>query len=110
MEIKIKDKELNQMISRFQQGGTMQEPIDPAMAGPETAPAEGAPTEGGDPMQQLMEMGAQALQTQDCNLAMQFVQIVLQQLSGGGEAAPAAPEGSAPVYKKGGKFSRWTRK
>jgi len=29
---------------------------------------------------------------------------------GGAEAAPAAPEGEQPVYKKGGKLSKWVRK
>jgi hypothetical protein len=26
---------------------------------------------------------------------------------GGAQEAPAAPEGQAPVYRKGGKFSKW---
>lgn len=107
MEIKIKDKELNQMIAKFQQGGAM-EGGAPAEAPIDDPAAGGAPAEGGDPMQQLMEMGAQALQTQDCNLAMQFVQIVLQQLGGGGGEAAPAPEGQ-PVYKKGGRLSYWKK-
>jgi len=52
----------------------------------------------------------QALQTQDCNLAMQVCQAFLQLAGGGQEAAPAAPEGQAPVYRKGGKLSRWASK
>jgi hypothetical protein len=31
-------------------------------------------------------------------------------MGGGGEVAPQAPEGAAPVYRRGGKFSRWIRK
>jgi len=46
-----------------------------------------------------------ALQNQDCNLAMQVLQAIVEMLGGG---APA-PE-QAPVYKMGGKFSHWTQK
>lgn len=103
MRIKINNKELNQMIGKFQEGGEM--------APPEEAPVEqAAPEQGADPMQQLIEMFAQGLQNQDCNLLAQGAQIFLQAVGGGGAPAPAAPEGAAPVYKKGGKFSHWVRK
>lgn len=92
-----------QEVKFMQEGGPM--PVeDPAMAGgsaPEGAPA---PEQGGDAMQQLIEMGAQALQTQDCNLAMQFVQIVLQQLSQSG-GTPEGPD-SQPVFRRGGTLVR----
>jgi len=29
---------------------------------------------------------------------------------GGAQEAPAAPEGQAPVYRKGGKLAYWTEK
>jgi hypothetical protein len=42
---------------------------------------------------------------------MQVCQAVLQMLGGGApQEAPAAPEGQAPVYKKGGKLSKWISK
>jgi len=31
-------------------------------------------------------------------------------MAGGGAAGPQAPEGQAPVYKKGGKLARWQKK
>ena len=52
----------------------------------------------------------QALESQDCNLAMQVCQALMQMAGGGGEPAPAAPEGQEPVYRMGGKLSHWTKK
>lgn len=89
-------------VRRFQEGGPM--PEDPAMA---EAPVEGgAPPEGGgDPLMQIAEMAMQALQSQDCNMAMQvcemFVQLV-QQAQGGG--APPEAQGE-PVFRKGGRLA-----
>jgi hypothetical protein len=40
----------------------------------------------------------------------QICQAILQMAGGGAQEAPAAPEGQAPVYKKGGKFSKWVNK
>lgn len=106
MNLKINDKELSNMITKFQEGGEMAAP-----APEEAAPAEAAPAEGGeDALQQLAEVFMQGLQNQDCNLLAQGAQMFLQAIGGGGEPAPQAPEGSAPVYGKGGRFSRWTRK
>lgn len=99
-------------IRKFQEGGPM--PEDPAMA--EGAPMEeapmeeGAPQGGGDPLMQIAEMAMQALQSQDCNMAMQvcqaFIQLV-QQAQGGG--APAEPQGE-PVFRRGGKLAYRIRK
>jgi len=52
----------------------------------------------------------QAVETQDCNLAIQVCQAILQMAGGGGQEAPAAPEGQEPVYRKGGKLVRWDKK
>lgn len=84
-------------VRRYQEGGPM----------PEEAPMEGAPMEeqggGQDPMMMLAEAAMQALQNQDCNMAMQvcqgFVQL-LQQAQGGG--APAEQPQGEPVFRKGG--------
>ena len=87
---------------KFQEGGAM-----PPQEAPAGAPAEGGPEAGGqDPLQQLVQMSMQALQSQDCQAAMAvcqaFVQLAQQQ---GGGAEQPEPQGE-PVYKKGGKFAR----
>lgn len=78
-------------VKKFQEGGPIDggEPVD-------QAPAEGAPAEGGDPMQQLLMAAQQALESQDCNLAMQVCQ-ALMQMAGAEQQAPAEP-----VYRRGG--------
>ena len=98
-------------IGKFQEGGMMP-PEDPAMAGgdPGMGP-EGAPAEGGeqDPLMMLAQAAMQALQTQDCNIAMQVCQgfvSLLEQSQGG--APEQAPEGE-PVFRKGGVLSRRIR-
>lgn len=104
MEIRIKDKEFNQMISKFQEGGEMAAPEE-QMPAPEEQP------QGGDQMQQLIDMFAQGLQNQDCNLLAQAAQIFLQAVGGGGAPAEAPAEApGAPVYKRGGRLLRWERK
>ena len=106
MNIKSNDSKLNEMIRKFQEGGPV--------PGPEAAPAEAAPAEaapeGGDPTAQILEAAMAALQNQDCNLAMQVLQALVQMLGGGAPEGPAAPEGQAPVFKKGGKLAGWIRK
>lgn len=96
-------------IKKFQQGGEMA-PAEPAAA-PEAAPADTAPTEGGgqDPIMMLAEAATQALQAQDCQIAMQVCEglvSLLQQMAGG---APQEPQGE-PVFKKGGKLLRRIKK
>lgn len=106
MNIKSNDSKLNEMIRKFQEGG----PVPGPEAAPEkAAPAEAAP-EGGDPTAQILEAAMAALQNQDCNLAMQVLQAIVQMLGGGAPEGPAAPEGQAPVFKKGGKLAGWIRK
>lgn len=75
----------------FQEGGEMTPQKAPA-------PEQG----GGDPLMQLVEMAAQALQAQDPNMAFQVCQALVQLAQGGGGAP--APEGQ-PVYRKGGKLA-----
>ena len=94
---------------KFQEGGPM--PAEAAAPVPEAAPApEQAPEQGGDPLEQIVMAAAQAVQTQDAQLALQVCQALVQLAGGGGEPAPAAPEGQAPVYKKGGRLVRWENK
>lgn len=95
-------------VYKFQEGGAM--PAEaPMEAG--AAPEEGAPMEAGgqDPMMMLGEAAVQALQSQDCQMAMQVCQgivALLQQMSGG---APAEQQGE-PVFRKGGRLVRRIQK
>lgn len=68
-------------------------------------PAEQAPQ---DPMQEIIAMAAQAVQTNDPNLAMQVCQALMQLAE---QAAQQAPEGGMPpeegpagepVFRQGG--------
>lgn len=70
---------------------------------------EGGEMGGGDPMQQLIQAAAQAVQNQDGQLALQVCQALVQAAQGGGGgAAPAqeAPEEGQPVYRMGGRLLR----
>ena len=86
---------------KFQEGGAM----------PAGAPAA-SPQGGEDPMAMLIQGAQQAVQAQDCQIAMQVCQMLLE-LAGGGapaeaapaEAAPAPAEGE-PVYRRGGRLVR----
>ena len=109
-------------VRRYQMGGPM---------GPEEVPAEGVPgggapgegvpaeepgmaPEGGgeqDPIMMLAQMSAQALQGQDCQLAMQVCQAfleIIQQMQGGG--APAEEPQGEPVFRRGGVLVRRIKK
>ena len=84
--------------NKFQAGGPM--------------PA-GAPQGGEDPTAMLLQGAQQAVQGQDCEMAMQVCQMLIEALGGGGspqkaapqEAAPAPAEG-VPVYRRGGRLMR----
>lgn len=66
-----------------------------------------APAQGQDPFQMLAEMAVQALQGQDCQMAMQvcegFVSLIQQAMGEAQAPVGQAPEGE-PVFKKGGKL------
>ena len=98
----------NKSFVKFMQEGGMA----PEAPAPEAAPAqEQAPEQGGDPLEQIVMAAAQAVQTQDAQLALQVCQALVELAQGGGgEPAPAAPEGQAPVYRKGGRLVRWENK
>lgn len=93
-------------VKKFQQGGEIA-PADQNAAPVAETPADGA---GQDPMMILGEAAAQALQAQDCQIAMQVCQgllELLQQVSGG---APQEAPGE-PVYaKNGGRLLRRIKK
>lgn len=78
---------------KFQEGGAM----------PQEQAAQ-------DPTQILMQGAQQAVQNQDCQIALQVCQMLIEALGGGMQAqqqpaAPAPAEGE-PVYKKGGRLLR----
>lgn len=88
-------------VKKFQDGGQMA-PEDPTMGAP--AEAEGAPASTQDPLMALAEMAAQALQSQDCNAAMQTLQAFIQLVRQASGGAPAPEE---PVYqRRGGRLVR----
>ena len=87
---------------KYQEGGAM-----PAGAAPQ------GPQGGEDPMAMLLQGAQQAVQSQDCQIAMQVCQMLMELAGGGGapaeaapaEAAPAPAEGE-PVYRRGGRLVR----
>jgi hypothetical protein len=103
-------------VKYLQDGGQAPAPDAGAQGGAPggaPAPAEGgapgAEQGGQDPLMQIAQMFAQALQSQDCAALAQGAQMFLQLLSqaqggqGGAEGGGAPPE--QPVYqKKGGKI------
>lgn len=75
-------------------------------------PQTSAPQGGEDPMAMLVQGAQQAIQAQDCEIAMQVCKILLE-LTGAGaptEATPAevgpAPAEGEPVYRRGGRLVR----
>lgn len=101
----------NTNLRKFQEGGAMPAPEGAPVEQP--MPQEGAPAQGGDPMEMLMQlaqMAAQALQTQDANMAMEvcnglveFIQILQSQTAP--QEAPAEP-----VYRRGGTLVKRIKK
>ena len=69
------------LISKFQEGGAM-----PPQGG---APA---PQGGEDPMAMLMQGAQQALEGQDCQVAMQVCQMLLELAGGGAQGGAPGPE------------------
>lgn len=89
------------IIKKYQEGGAA--PM-PAEAAPAPAPAAG-PEQGQDPIMMIAQAAMQALETQDCNIAMQVCEAFIGLIQGG-QGAPAevgAPV-EQPVFKKGGKL------
>lgn len=107
-------------VRRFQEGGPMEAPQEggtpeemPQEGVPEQggAPEQGGPQGGGDPMEMLMQIAqiaSQALQSKDCNAAMQACDGLMQfmeMVQGGGQPAP----NGEPVYRRGGKLVGFLR-
>lgn len=92
-------------IKRFQQGGPMPSPEEAEMAGAPAEEAPAGPEQGGDPLLQLVQLAAQALQAQDPNMAFQVCQALVELAQ---SAAPAPAQ--EPVFRKGGVLVRRIRK
>lgn len=84
-----------QFIKKFQEGGA-------------------APQQGGeDPTAMLMQGAQQAVQNQDCQIAIQVCQMVLEMLGGASAEAGGPKAGgpqSEPVYRRGGRLVRRIQK
>ena len=96
-----------EFIKKFKEGNTMKK---------DKNAAAGARQGGEDPTAMLMQGAQQAVQNQDCQIAIQVCQMVLEMLGGGGAPAEgagpeaAAPEQGEPVYRAGGRLIRRIKK
>lgn len=94
-------------VARFmQQGGAAPVPQDPAAGG---APMEGAPMEGGaqagNPMEQILQVAAQAVQTGNCEAALAVCQ-TLMSAAQGGMGPGEAPQEEPTFARNGSKLRR----
>lgn len=89
-------------VKKFQDGGAVA-PETQEQATPQEGGAPDQGQGGEDPLMQIAQMAAQALQNQDCQAAMQVCQAFMQivQQAQGGAPQEEAPQGE-PVYRKGG--------
>lgn len=96
-------------IKKFQQGGPMPQgaPVEGGAAPAEgQAPEGAAPEQGGqDPMAQILQVAAQAVQTQNCEAAMAVCQ-ALMQIAQGGAAQEQAPQEEPTFARNGAKLVR----
>ena len=95
-------------LPKFQEGGMAPRPADGQMA-PADPTAQGAPQaaqEQQDPLMQIGQIAAEALQTQNCEAAFAVCEAFLQLVQqASGQTAPEAPQ--EPTFqKKGGKITR----
>lgn len=81
-------------FKKYQEGGQM--PADPGMA-PAPGPQE-------DPLIQLAQMAAQALQEQNCEAMAQVCEGFLMLIEQASAEAPMEEPQGEPVFKKGGKM------
>lgn len=97
---------MNIKFKKFQQGGEMPMAEEEPQV-QEQAQLQEQPQGNQDPLMMLAEMAAQALQTQDCNVAMQVCQGFIEVIQSAQQGA--APE-TEPVYRKGGVLVKRIRK
>lgn len=78
-------------FQKFQEGGAM-------------PPQEAAPQQGGDPMAQILQVAAEAVQSQNCEAAMAVCQALMQ--LAGGPAGGEAPAQEPTFARNGAKLVR----
>lgn len=90
----------NSRVNKFQEGGAIEEQ-QPEMTAeaPATQPAEET---NQDPMYQILQAAAQAVQTNDGQLALQVCAALVQLAQGSAQSGAPVEENQEPVYKKGG--------
>lgn len=100
-------------VKKFQMGGPVQgAPVDEQPVAEEAVQEQQAVPQQGqeqDPIMILAQMSAQALQNQDCQMAMQVCQAFIQLIQQAQGGAPQQPQGE-PVFKKGGILVRRIKK
>lgn len=79
-------------ILKFQEGGQV----------PTNQPQEGSQ----DPLAMIAEMAVQAVQSQDCQTALQVCQAFVEMAAQAQRGAQQAPAQGEPVFKMGGKLLR----
>lgn len=84
-------------IGKFQEGGAM--PVEDPNA---QAPAEAGPA--ADPMTQILQVAAQALQTQNCEAAMAVCQALMQLAQGAAGGPQPAPQEEPTFARNGAKL------
>ena len=101
---------MNFKPKKYQEGGAAPSPEDQAAMAQQGAPAEGgAPAEQGqDPMMQIVEAAAQAVQAKDPNMALQVCQALVQlvQEAQGGGTEGGQPQAQPTYQRKGGSLTR----
>lgn len=94
-------------VAKFmQQGGAAPVPQDPAAGG---APAEGAPegAQAGNPMEQILQVAAQAVQTGNCEAALAVCQTLVSAAQGG--MGPGEAPQEEPTFARNGSKLRRVR-
>lgn len=94
-------------VARFmQQGGAAPVPQDPAAG----APMEGGAPEGaqaGNPMEQILQVAAQAVQTGNCEVALAVCQAIMEAAQGG--MGPGEAPQEEPTFARNGSKLRRVR-
>ena len=94
--------EIKSKVKKFQQGGQTAAPQDQGQPGGQAnaqAP-EGGAQGGQDPMAQILQVAAQAVQTNNCDAAMAVCQALVQIAQGGADQGQAQQE--EPTFAKNG--------
>lgn len=97
---------ISRKISKFQEGGPMPQGAPEQEMAPEQAPQGGAQ----DPMGQILQVAAQALQTQNCEAAMAVCQALMQLAQGAAGGPEQAPQEEPQFARNGARLVRIRRR